>query len=47
MTTKKKGVSSSVNDENIPPNKKRLRRADQEKYNMQDYISTEVRNKKL
>ncbi|XP_020297890.1 lymphocyte-specific helicase-like isoform X2 [Pseudomyrmex gracilis] len=43
MTTKKKGVSSSVNDENIPPNKKRLRRADQEKYNMQDYISTEMR----
>jgi len=41
----KKRGKSTINNENIPPNKK-TKRANLEKYNIQEYIAPEVSNKK-
>lgn len=43
---RKRNKRSPVNDENVPPAKKKMKK-DIEKYDIQEYMSTEVSNKTL
>ncbi|XP_072747116.1 lymphoid-specific helicase [Anoplolepis gracilipes] len=40
----KKKDKPSVNNENVPPSNERIKKANLEKYNIQEYISPEIRN---